>query len=175
MYFMILSSEIMKKVRSPITPEDQYPSVDLAYQIAVDSYDAAIKRIDSIDGRLQTLLTFAGTIGVAVPSAGVSRGLVSFRSPWLYLAILSFVLAIIVGSYARFSGTIRLLDPGVFYQKWLHFSPWEFKKNLIFFAAEDFECNTKLGKRNWDLSIVVLILFLLEVAFLVLWVAKAHV
>jgi hypothetical protein len=165
----------MNTIQQPVKPEDEYPSVDLAYQIAIDSYDSVIRRIDSADGRLQTLITFAGTIGAAVPSVGASRGLLHFRSIWFYLAVFSFTSAMIIGFYARFSGTIRLLDPAVFYEKWLRFSLWEFKKNLIFFAAEDFQCNTKLNKRNWDLSIAVLVLFLLEVVFLVLWVAKEHV
>jgi|KBSSwiStaDraftv2_1062776.scaffolds.fasta_scaffold659509_2 hypothetical protein len=163
---------------SNIEPESStnaYPSVDLAYDIAIDSYDVAIKRIEWIDGRLQALLTFAATVGAAVLSVGASRGLLHFRSIWFYLAIISFVLATALGFYARFSGTIRVLDPEVFYERWLHFSPWEFKKDLIYFAAEDFQCNMRLSKRLWDLSIVVLILFFLEVVFLVLWVAKAHV
>lgn len=164
----------MDKTKQRKKPEDEYPSVDLAYQIAIDSYDSVIKRIDSADARLQTLMTFAGTIGAAVPSVGASRGLLHFRSIWFYLAVISFTLAMILGFYARFSGTIRRLDPSVFYEKWLRFTPWEFKKNLIFFAAEDFQCNTALNKRNWDLSIAVLVLFLLEVVFLVLWVAKGH-
>jgi len=151
-----------------------YPSVDLAYDIAIDSYDVAVKRIEWIDGRLQALLTFAATVGGAVLSVVASRGLLHFRSVWFYLAMISFTLATIIGFYARFTGTIRVLDPTLFYENWLHFSPWEFKKNLIFFAGEDFDWNIKLSKRNWDLSVVVLILFFLEVAFLVLWVARAR-
>jgi len=153
--------------------ETAFPSVDLAYDIAINSYDVAVKRIEWIDGRLQALLTFAATVGGAVVAA--SRSLLHFRSVWFYLAVISFGFATIVGFYARFTGTIRVLDPAVFYQTWLHRSNWEFKKDLIYFAGEDFQCNIKLSEKIWNLSIVVLILFFLEVAFLVLWVAKAHV
>ncbi len=38
--------------------EKTYPSVELVYPIAVASYDAALRRLDTIDGRLQTVLAF---------------------------------------------------------------------------------------------------------------------
>jgi len=98
-----------------------YPSVDLAYDIAIDSYDVAVKRIEWIDGRLQALLTFAATVGGAVLSVVASRGLLHFRSVWFYLAMISFTLATIIGFYARFTGTIRVLDPTLFYENWLPF------------------------------------------------------
>jgi hypothetical protein len=46
----------------PLTEDEMnrrdYPSIDLAYAIAVQSYDTAQKRREGADTRLQTLLTF---------------------------------------------------------------------------------------------------------------------
>jgi hypothetical protein len=56
-----------------------YPSIDLAYEIAIDSYESLIKRIDGADSRLQTMLTFSLSLLVAVPTLAKLRE-ISFDS-----------------------------------------------------------------------------------------------
>jgi hypothetical protein len=83
--------------------EQTYPSVDLAYQIAVASYDSAVKRLDTIDGRIQTILAFIVSVTVAVPSIGGARG-ISFNSVWFISAVVVTVAAIGIGIYAPTGG-----------------------------------------------------------------------
>ena len=125
-----------------------------------------------MDGRLQTIMAFAATTTALVPSVASARGL-SFHSKLLYLAIACFVVELIVGTYARLCGSVRLLNPATLYEKWLEWPPWEFKKNFIYWAGEDFKDNVALVKKKWALSVVVSILFFLEAVLLVAWVV-AH-
>jgi hypothetical protein len=146
-----------------------YPGVDLAYDLAVGSYDSVIKRLDIIDGRLQTIMAFAATTTALVPTVAGAR-MITFHSTLLYLAIACFALQLFVGTYARLCGTVLMLNPANFYQKWLDWSPWEFKKNFIYWAGEDFRENVALVRKKWALSVTISILFFLEAALLVAWV-----
>ena len=150
--------------------ESAYPSVDLAYDIAVASYDSIIKRLDVMDGRLQTILAFSATTTAVVPTVANARGL-SFRSWWLYLALASFALQLIIGTIARSAGSVRLLKPETFYLKWLHKSHWQFKKDLVYWASQDFNDNATLLERRWRLAVSVSVLFFIEVLLLLVWVA----
>lgn len=147
----------------------QYPAIEFAYPIAVNSYDVALKRLDAIDNRLQTITAFIAASSAIVPSIAAGRG-VHFRSPWFYLAVISFSLAIGIGVYARIKGRIRVLVPRQAFNYWLHKPEWEFKKDFIAFAAADFEENNTLIFFKWKCAVVLSVLFLLQVASLVAWV-----
>jgi hypothetical protein len=150
--------------------EERYAGVNPAYQLAISSYDNLVKRLDAYDGRIQTILAFAASTTAVVPSVANANGL-HFRSVWLYLALAAFAFTLLLGTYARLSGTVRLLNPSTLYEKWLHFSEWEFKKNFIYFAGKDFEANKALIEKKWKLSVAVSCLFFLEAVLLVVWVA----
>lgn len=84
-----------------------FPSVDLAYTIAVDSYDVLMKRSESVDGRLQTMLALFASVTAVVPAVGASRGL-SFHSKWFYVAIGAMALAVIVRPRSMTSSVARM-------------------------------------------------------------------
>lgn len=156
----------------PQSDGDEYPGVDLAYDIAVASYDSIVKRLDAIDGRLQTMLAFAATTTAVVPTAAKSAGL-SFRSYWLYAALAVFAIQLLLGTIGRFFGRVRLLRPEVLFQRWLHKSTWLFKKDMIAWAACDFDDNARLLENRWRLTVAVSVLFFIEAVLLLLWVAFA--
>ena len=105
-----------------------------------------------MDGRLQTIMAFAAATTAPGSQRCVRQGL-SFHSKLLYLAIACFVVELIVGTYARLCGSVRLLNPATLYEKWLEWPPWEFKKNFIYWAGEDFKDNVALVKKKWALSV----------------------
>ncbi|HEX3560228.1 MAG TPA: hypothetical protein VHU19_13565 [Pyrinomonadaceae bacterium] len=148
--------------------EQTYPSVDLAYTFAVASYDVALKRLDIVDNRLQTVLALGATISLSVPALASARGL-GFSSGWFVAAAFAFASAMILGTFARVTGSIILINPSRLYNKWLHFSEWEFKKNFICYAGEHFEANRALaGMRGWATTLVVMF-FILEGLLLTVW------
>ena len=155
------------------TLKAQFPSTNLAYEIAVSSYDGMAKRLDAIDGRIQTILAFAATTSALVPSIGAGRGL-SFSSPWFVVAMALIFLAILSGAYARLGGKVSVLDPKSLYDGWLHFSEPEFKIYLIEHAAKDFEANNALLTRRWRLAVLITVLFFLEAVLLAVWVVEGH-
>lgn len=149
--------------------EKTYPSVQLAYPIAINAYDVTMKRLEGVDGRLQTLLTFIITISALFVSNAGARGS-SFTSPWFVLSVAFFLASVTVALVGRMKGKIRVLDPRVLFESWLHLTEWEFKKNLIYASGKSFEANSRLLDVKFKYSLVVLVLFTLELVGLVVWV-----
>jgi hypothetical protein len=156
------------------TPETKYPGVELAYDLTVDACDSIIKRLDVMDGRLQTILAFAATTTAIVPSVANSRGL-TFRSNWLYAALGLFVVQLLVGTMARTFGSIKLVRPHVLWERWLEKNPWLFKKDFVHFARQHFDHNASLLRRRWWLMLLISLLFFIEVILLVVWIATAQI
>ena len=150
------------------TPAD-LPSVEVVYPLALAAYDTAVKRFDSLDGKLNTLLTLAVTISLVVPVAANAKH-VSFHSKWFVAAALAFVSGIAIATVARLSGALMLLDPKVIYDSYLDCDPWDFKRRTIYWSGEHFRHNQKLINRNGTLAAVAAILFALEVVLVGVWV-----
>ncbi len=158
-----------------VMTEDEYektfPVLDLIYPIAVNSYEVSGKRLDSIDNRLQTALAFIVSVSAAVPAIGFS-GKLQFRSTWLLFALISFILSIFIGIFARWTGETILLSPETLLNEYKDDKPYQFKNFFIQGAAKDFEKNMNLVYRKWKLSVAVIILFALEAVCLALWAAQ---
>jgi hypothetical protein len=149
--------------------DKQFPGVELAYPIAVQSYEVGAKRVEIMDGRLQTLLTFiVGVSALVVLGAGRQW---DFRSPWFYIFMGLLLAAMTVGVYARLAGKIRILKPNELFIGWLDKPDWEFKKDFIYFAGNDLNHNISLSEKKWQLMLTVTGLFFLEMVFAVLWLA----
>jgi hypothetical protein len=146
-----------------------FPSVDLAYAIAVNSYDVLMKRLDSVDGRLQTMLALFASITAIVPAAAAGKGL-SFHSKWFYLAIGAMALAVVVAAVARWMGSIKVLDPSMLERdEWLKLSEWEFKNYIIQAAVKAFTKNNRLITLKWRCGVVVAVIFFLGACCLAIW------
>lgn len=149
--------------------EEQFPSVELAYPIAVNAYEVALKRLDTMDGRLQTIIAFAVSVyGGFVSFASSSK--IPFDSCWFVVATLSCVLAAGYGIYGRLAGDVRMLKPSNLYKGWLVNEKWEFQKDLIYCAGKAFDENMTLVTKKWQISVHVTILLVCEVAALTVWV-----
>lgn len=155
--------------------KEAYPGVDLAYEFVLPSYDWARDRLDSINGRLQAMQGFAVTVTLAVPvfARSVTGNGIDFGSGWFMGAMLTFLVLMVVGLVARARGTLALLDPHVLYEHYLEWGPWEFRKNVLYWAGEHAQLNHDLviekGKAiNWMTG-----LFIAESLLLVLWIATA--
>lgn len=153
--------------------EQTFPSVELAYPIAIASYELAQKRLDIIDSRLQTVIASGTTVSLAIPVLASAKGL-SFSSLWFIAAVCVFFSAVILGTLARITGNIIVLNPARIYKDWLGFSEWEFKKNLIFFAGQHFESNRNLAKKRGWLTTITVALFIIEGLLLSVWASLPH-
>lgn len=153
--------ELMKK----------FPSTDLVYNIALASYDNMIKRIDGLDGRIQTLTAFAVTACLAIPTLGKVQNL-SFRSGWFWAAMFGMLLAVSVSAYARLTGQVRMLNPENLHKGSLHLPIATFKLYAISYAAESFKKNNEHLVSKWRLSVFCMVIFTLTLLCLLVWVAK---
>lgn len=161
------------KTAAKTPEEDDYPSVDLAYSIAVASFEVAAKRFDSIDGKLQTLMAFVATVSVAIPSLAAGRG-ITFSSRWLYIAAVFFLVSMALGVWARLMGTLKVLMPSVLFREWLSVPGWEFKKDMIYYAGTAFDDNLKIVALKWKCTVIMTVLFVLEVLCLTAWVLSGR-
>jgi len=153
--------------------EATYPGVHLTFPIATASYDVALRRLDAMDGRLQTIIAFIVATSAAVPSLAVGRG-IHFRSYYFYGALTCFILAVIIGTVARLAGRIKVIRPRHAFDHWLHKPDWEFKMDFINQAAIDFDRNSTLVNRKWWSTVAVTLLFCVQAACLAAWVVLDH-
>lgn len=147
-----------------------FPSIDLAYPIAVASYDAVSKRLDSLDGRLQSIIAFATVVFVAVVSMA-NANKISFDSWWFYSAVVVYVVAACIGTFARLYGSAQALDPKLLFNEWLFKQEIEFKKDMIYFAGEAFDHNNTLANGKWQAAVFVSAAFFVQGVCLVFWLA----
>jgi hypothetical protein len=154
--------------------EREYPSVGVAYDIAISSYEWLLKRMEANDGIIQTLLTFITTVTLALP-VWIHSNLeqAKFRSIWFILALCAFASSVIVTTVARLRGSLRLIDPQQLYDDCLGYSEWEFKKNMIYWAAQDFHENRRAIIAKRRATFLIVCLFLLESLFLAIWAIRA--
>jgi hypothetical protein len=153
--------------------EREFPSVELAYPIALGSYETALKRLDAVDTKLNTLLTFAVTVSLAVPVLASTKNL-SFRSIWFIAAAIAFALGVGVITFARLKGSLWLIDPRVIYDSYLDLDQWNFKRHTIDWAGDNWRHNQRLINRNGMLASVAAILFALEAVAVGAWVVAAN-
>ncbi len=153
------------------SPEEiTYPSVDLAYPIAIETYQWAQKKKEAVNDRILKLLAFSvSLVLVAPPLIRSNVPQATFRSAWFILAIVAFLVAVILGIIASFKGKLRFIDPRHLYKEWLHLSEQDFKAAIIYGAGQDLEFNysSMLVKRR--LAIAMLLFFSLGAVLLYVW------
>jgi len=152
--------------------EAEFPAIETAYGFVHPSYQLMVGRFDAADTRLASLLTFTATVTLGFPVlARTVRPDINFTSPVFYLAVALFLVAAGVGILGRTWDVLTLVDPMRIYNEQLEKSRWEFMKDAICHAGENFEANraaveVKGACANW-----VTILMLLEMAALIAWLA----
>jgi hypothetical protein len=122
--------------------------------------------------RLTTLLTFASTLTLAAPIFGKHvQPTIEFAMPSFICGMGLFILAAVFGVIGRVTGNLVLPDPMVMYEKSLHLSEWEFKKNHVFFAGEHFDANADAIREKGNVATVMTIALLLEVICFAVWLS----
>jgi hypothetical protein len=152
-------------------PEATYPSVSLAYEWVLPSYQMAVQRWDSIDSRIQSIITFGSTVTVAVPTflRAIAGASVDFHSIWFALAMLMFGIYVILGLATRAFGYLRLLGPQRLHDRLLHLDQSEFQRTVLYWAGVHFVRNIDRVKRKGHVLTAMTWLFVLEAGFLIWW------
>ena len=157
--------------------EENYPAVDLAYEVSLKSYDWAIQRMDSIDNTIDKLLAWISSINlgviaiVASKTSNISgyRNLSElFESGYFYTSMVIFFIIILLGVITKIFGSLRLVSPKKLLSR-LHKNHWLFKKDAIYLSANDFRINQIIVNRKGYISITIIVLFIFEIYFLIGW------
>lgn len=161
----------MGKTDEQIIMETVRPSVDLAYDLALNSYDVAQKRLEVVEKRLQEILGFATTVSLGAIAVFANKGY-HFKS-WLFVGAMAAGLSgLILGTYARLRGYLVLVKPSVLHDKYLTLSEATFKSYFVAFAGKHWRLNADLINRKGRYTNLAVICFALEVILLVLWSVK---
>ena len=148
---------------------DEFPSLDLAYEFIIPSYDWALRRLDAVERRIESLIVIVtattGTAILGVIALAQKTGLDFSLCRWEVwvglLAFLCFVLSMALGFYARHLGRVTFLDPAFFGT--ISETPAVFRWNAVQDASEDLRKHADLVARKSRWADWVLIPFIVEV------------
>ena len=154
-------------------PKEEYPSICLAYDIALRSYDVLFERITAFNNKIQTLMSVSCSVTFAAVIAGKALEL-NMKSVWLVLILTVFALTIYVSLHALFrvkKGNLITLDPKILFESYSDLSTREFKRAITEHAGGHFEHNSALLLNKWKCANRISALILIEVVLFVLWVS----
>ncbi len=150
--------------------ENDFPSLDLAYDIAIAAFETSQKRMDAVDGKTQSLTTMCVASFFAVPTIAKALN-IPFASVWFALALLLIAASVIVGVVALKSGKIDRLDPAVLFSDWLDLPKGQFMKDAIYYSGESLDSANTVIERKWSLHNLSLILYFVALLASAAWLA----
>src|SRR5919109_1630164 len=144
------------------TSEDTWPAVNDAFAFVVPSYQMLLARFEAADSRLTSFITMVTTVTLAAPVFLKSvRTDLRFTSPWFMIAMGCFLAVVGLGIWGRLHGRLVLPNPRVLYNESLSESPWEFRKNALYYAGQHFERNAAVIDFKGRLTVYLTVVFAL--------------
>ena len=159
----------------PFNPDEYYPSLELAYEVSLLTYDWAIRRLQDVERRIDNLLRLGLTGTVAFPIIVVavtedSRNFADYATWPGAVTFLLFLAALILGVFARQHGHITLINPKRLYKNHIRKESWNFKRHIIHYAGKHHRTNAELIQTKSTCADMVSVLFGIEIVFGVFWV-----
>jgi hypothetical protein len=152
--------------------EEQYPSVDLVYDIAKESYEVAMKRLDEANEGFEKLRSWITTITLAFLAWVIPKAPADAYNLLFFSAIAIFILIIFFTIYGKSTKGVIMPNPEKLYDTRLHQDKWTFKKDFIFLAVQDYKKNKNYILLKGKLAVSIFILFLLEATVFGFWLLK---
>lgn len=157
------------------TPENvndkQFPAVNLVYDITLKSYEIHENRLNEVNGGLERLITWISSITIgAIALIKGTIPQIDLHDNLLYIALVLFLISIVIGIIARFSGFLQLISPAKLKEKWLGFSEYEFKIKMIVKSAEYYTENLRLINIKGLAITIVSWIFLGEMLMILIWI-----
>src|ERR1019366_5915258 len=115
---------------SPIEERVMPSSVELAYALAIESFKQSERRLEVVEKRLQEMMAFGVTITLGITAVCAGKGLM-LRSVWFESALISCIVAIIIGIATRLYGGLELLTLSKISNSYLGLSQEEFKYSVV--------------------------------------------
>lgn len=162
--------------KSPDFSLDEFPSLEIAYDLVVPSHDWAIRRFEATNRRIDNLITFIVTVTLAIVTGAIAiagssdRPFTLFPDTTGYIALSIFLLIMFAGMYIRQMGSLAILDLMTLYRHFISLPKGEFRGRVFFQAGKNLSENQSLIQRKaWGATIMIF-LFLIEITSSGLWI-----
>lgn len=142
--------------------EEQYPSVSLAYDLAKDSYNTAMKRFDEANEGFEKIRTWITTMTFAFLAWKIPNASIGTFNFFFFTGLAIFVFIIFLTIYGKSIGSVEMPSPKKLWDERLHQDEWTFKKDFIFLAIQDSKKNKDCVNKKLNVAIFIFIFFLLE-------------
>lgn len=152
--------------------EKEFPSIELAYDVAIASFDTSQKRMDAVDGKTQSLMVMCVTSFLAFPTIAKALN-VPFVSIFFVIAMLCIFASIVLSVFSLKTGKVDRLDPSALFNEWLDLPRGKFMKDAIFHAGESLRDANSVVENKWNLSNLSLIFYFAAILSASLWLATA--
>ena len=161
-----------QRQRDELSPDD-YPSVELIYDFVLPSYDWAVRRLDTLERRIDHILNLLFTLTLAVPVVTIAIAGADNNPDFLHwsgiVALGLFLVTAVFGIYVRQAGELTFMDIRGMYEEWGYLTPYTFKQYVTYYAGGDFADNVAFVKKKARQTDLVVTLFFGEIAFGLVW------
>lgn len=156
-------------------PEEQWPAVPLAYDLAVKtSYEIMLKRFEIHENRMRGLITLTASLTFGAPIfAKAARGDMPYDSPWLLAALGCAVFVLLLGTAAFIGRRVDVIDPSLVHETALDREcrrPWDFQHWALTRAGEAFHANNRKLEWKGRASDAAGVVLLLELILMGAWI-----
>lgn len=151
--------------------KNEHPSIEVAYDLAVKSYDLAERRLQIVEGRNEKILGFVSALTLAVVAflAGSNSTKLNLNSCLFIIGLIFGVSSLLAGLLVMLAGRVKVVDIKRIKEQWVHLKVIDFKKEMIIASSNHYDENCKLIERKALITSISAILFVLEIIFLVIW------
>lgn len=156
-------------------PEEQWPAIPLAYDLAVKpSYEIMLKRFEIHENRVRGLITLAASLTFGAPVfAKAARGDLPYSSPWLLAALGCAAFILVLGTLAFVGRRVTTLEPSLVHEGALDAEcrrPWDFEHWALARAGEAWAENRRRLEWKGRVSDSIAVILLVELACMVAWI-----
>jgi hypothetical protein len=164
----------LEQVKANLIEKDEHPSVEVAYDLAVKSYDLSERRLQIVEGRNEKILGYVSGLTLAVVAflAGSNSTKLNLNSCLFITALIFGVLSLITGLLVMLAGRIKVIDIKTIKEKWIHLEEIDFKKEMLIASSKHYDENCELLEKKAQLTLISAVLFVLEIIFLIIWLTS---
>jgi len=156
----------------PNEPEnDEYPSLDHAYDFVLPSVEWTVQRFTAIETRIQQLTGLIATVTVAVPIAiSALEEEANLRSGWLIATVALGIGGILMGALAQTLGSLQLLRVDrMARSEYLKRNPEVYRRSVVATAGHTQEVNRRRIQRRAWVAVGLVLVLAGELVLLVVW------
>ena len=153
--------------------EEDFPAVNLAYELSLKSLDQVAKRLEMMDDRVDKMVIWVTSINLAI--IGFIGKTVELNRTSLKISLGAFILGTLVGLFGKYRGGVKIISPSTLERNWLTRSALQFKRDAIAMAVKDY--NTMCGTLDlrWYCHTIASFFYLLDAIGLLMWIKCLHI